>query len=386
MIADTVQLQNEVGVLSGFAWKSSKFKKDPCGLPIVRIQNVGSDGRGDVVYWEDEYNHRFVVREGDLLLTLSGSFRLAAWEGADALLNQRILKLTPSANLDRRFFLQYMQTQLARIERMGRHALVNNVSVTDIKNLQIPLPPLAEQKRIAGILDAADGLRAKRRESIEQLDTLLQSTFLDMFGDPVTNPMGWETSTLASHTSKVGSGATPRGGKESYKDEGVALIRSMNVRDGKFKWASLARIDDGQAAGLSNVEVEEGDVLLNITGASVARVCRAPQEVIPARVNQHVCIIRTKASVEPRFLERLLLASTTKQKLLGIGASGATRQAITKTQVLSLEVPLPPADLQRHFAATVECIEQRKARLKAHLTELDTLFASLQSRAFKGEL
>jgi len=255
-----------------------------------------------------------------------------------------------------------------------------------LSRLQIPLPPLAEQKRIAAILDAADALRTKRRESLAQLNTLLQSTFLDMFGDPLTNPKGWEVTKLGTHTSKVGSGATPRGGDKSYKSEGIALIRSLNVRDGEFQWKDLARIDDVQASKLSNVIVKEEDVLLNITGASVARVCLAPKDVLPARVNQHVCIIRTTDSLEPRFLEKLLLASSMKRYLLRIGESGATRQAITKSQVLNLELPFPPLVLQRRFTGIVESIEQQKARLREHLAELDTLFASLQQRAFNGEL
>ena len=151
MMTATIPLQRKVEVMSGFAWKSTKFKKHSCGLPIIRIQNVGL-GLNDFVYWDAAYKEQFVIHKGDLLLTLSGSFRLAEWQGGEALLNQRILKLTPSEQLDRRYFLQFMQTQLKKIEQMGRHALVNNVSVTDIKNLQIPFPPLAEQKRIAGIL------------------------------------------------------------------------------------------------------------------------------------------------------------------------------------------------------------------------------------------
>ncbi|MCK5682371.1 restriction endonuclease subunit S [bacterium] len=229
-------------------------------------------------------------------------------------------------------------------------------------------------------------MRAKRRESLTELDTLLQATFLDMFGDPATNPMGWDLVSLGEHTSKVGSGATPKGGNESYKTEGIALIRSLNVRDGKFQWKNLARIDDTQASKLANVVVEANDVLLNITGASVARVCYAPRQIIPARVNQHVCIIRTTASVESKFLEKLLLSNSMKRKLLRIGESGATRQAITKAQVLGLEIPLPPLNLQRRFATIVESIEQQKARLRAHLAELNTLFASLQQRAFNGDL
>ena len=154
------------------------------------------------------------------------------------------------------------------------------VSDRTVREAKIPLPRLPDQKRIAEILDQANKLRTKRRAALGQLDILAQSIFLRMFGDPTTNPKRWPKVTLGSHTSKIGSGATPRGGRAAYKPEGIALIRSMNVRDGHFSKVGLAFLDDHQAARLDGVAVEHNDVLLNITGASVARACRAPHDAL----------------------------------------------------------------------------------------------------------
>jgi len=127
---------------------------------------------------------------------------------------------------------------------------------------------------------------------------------------------GWVRNRLGAITTKIGSGATPRGGEESYKETGTPLIRSMNVHDWGFKEAKLARIDNIQAAQLSNVVVERDDVLLNITGASVARCCVAPEELLPARVNQHVSIIRPrKDEISSAFLQYLLISQTYKNRL-----------------------------------------------------------------------
>jgi type I restriction enzyme, S subunit len=328
-----------------------------------------------------------MVNEGDFLLTNSMSFGHPYILKTSGCIHDGWLVLSPKdGRVDQDFFYYLLgsETLYREFSKRATGAVVKNLNTSIVKKVQIPLPPLTEQKRIVKILDAADALRVKRRETLAQLDTLLQSTFLDMFGDPVTNPKGWEVAGLGNHTTKVGSGATPKGGNESYKDDGIALIRSLNVRDGEFQWKNLARIDDKQAEKLSNVVVNEEDVLLNITGASVARVCRVPKTVLPARVNQHVCIIRTTDDIEPKFLEKLLLTGSMKHKLLGIGESGATRQAITKSQVLALGIPLPPLDLQRRFAAIVESVEQQKAQMRAHLDELNTLFGSLQQRAFNG--
>lgn len=250
---------------------------------------------------------------------------------------------------------------------------------------KISLPSINEQIEIASLLDEIDDLRQKQCKAIEMTQLMIPALFYEMFGDPVMNSMGWKVTKIGDHSSKVGSGATPKGGDSAYKAEGIALIRSLNVRDGEFRWKDLARIDDAQAAKLSNVIVEENDILLNITGASVARVCCAPMEVLPARVNQHVCIIRTTSTVQPRFLESLLLASSMKNKLLRIGESGATRQAITKAQVLALEIPLPPIELQKIFTQKAqECLSLLENQ-KQSLQKLDDLFNSTLHQVFSME-
>ncbi|MDD2600135.1 MAG: restriction endonuclease subunit S [Kiritimatiellae bacterium] len=341
-----------------------------------KITRLGADKSGSKL-----------ISKGTLLLSFKLSLGKRAFAGCDLFTNEAIaaLQVLDHKVVDR----NYLYWALGSIDYdllVDRAAKGKTLNKAKLKVLQIPLPPLDEQKRIAAILDAADALRSQRRESLAELDRLVQSTFIDMFGDPVANPKGWEVAELRKHTSKVGSGATPRGGNESYKADGVALIRSLNVRNGKFQWRNLARIDDDQARKLSNVAVDENDVLLNITGASVARVCRAPKDIGPARVNQHVCIIRPTSAIDPRFLEKLLLTDSMKSKLLGIGESGATRQAITKAQVLALEIIFPPLALQQRFAEIVQSIEKQKALQRAHLAELDTLFGALQQRAFNGEL
>lgn len=260
------------------------------------------------------------------------------------------------------------------------------ISRGNLGKIEITLPPLLEQRRIAAILDLADALRAKRREALAQLDSLTQSIFIEMFGDPVSNPKAWPTAALGAHVSKLGSGSTPTGGDAAYKESGISLVRSLNVHDGDFTYKNLAFIDESQAAKLSNVVVAQGDVLLNITGASVARVCSVPSDVLPARVNQHVMIVRPKPTLNRLWLERLLLNSQMKTRLLQIGGAGATREAITKAQAEELVIPIPPISVQDEFAKRLSTVQKMKKSHKLSLAELDTLFASLQHRAFAGDL
>lgn len=198
--------------------------------------------------------------------------------------------------------------------------------------------------------------------------------------------MTWPIAPLRELTTKIGSGATPRGGRDSYKSDGIPLIRSMNVHDGIFLTKGMAYLDLEQAKSLDNVELETGDVLLNITGASVARVCRLPEQFKGGRVNQHVAIIRTKHTLlHPHFLEHFLICPETKAKLLSIATSGATREAITKSAIEDLCVPVPPLNEQRRIAAILDQADELRRLRQRAIDRLSQLGQSIFVELF-GDL
>ncbi|KKK83268.1 hypothetical protein LCGC14_2795080, partial [marine sediment metagenome] len=265
-------------------------------------------------------------------------------------------------------------------------ANIPKINRTQLLKAPIPLPPLDEQRRIAGILDAADALRRRRREALALLDTLPGAIFAEMFGDPVEKSQDRKFVPLGAITSKIGSGATPRGGAKVYRDEGTKFIRSMNVRDGTFSEEGMVRIDEKAARQLLNVEVCEDDVFLNITGASVARCCRSDASLSGARVNQHVAIIRPKNSVFTDFIMGALCHPHMNANLLRIAEAGATRQAITKLQIERLEVPAPTENEAEAYSSRLRAAKGMRDQVFEHQSQLETLFASFQSRAFAGVL
>ncbi|PCI51628.1 MAG: restriction endonuclease subunit S [Gammaproteobacteria bacterium] len=190
-------------------------------------------------------------------------------------------------------------------------------------------------------------------------------------------PDGWEWCKLKSITTKIGSGATPKGGEKAYKQIGISLIRSLNVHDCTFKKKRLAFIDDEQAGALKNVIIESGDVLLNITGASIARSCIVPDEYLPARVNQHVMIIRPTPKIDNKFLNYLIVNPKFKAQLLWQGAGGATRQALTKTMVEELDIPLPSIKEQKRIVEKLDELLTRIDTAIEHLQESITLTDAL---------
>ena len=291
--------------------------------------------------------------------------------------------------VDSRFGNQWINAPEIRF-RIRR--LVNGIHLypKDVARLRIPLPPLAEQKRIAGTLDAADALRAKRREALAQLDTLLHSTFLDMFGDPVTNPMGWELEGLDNWLDNIDGGWSPKCLNRR------ALIREWGVlKLGAVTWCEFD--DSDQKAlppGLAprpELEVAPGDLLFvrknthDLVGA-VAYVHRVRPKLM---LSDLIFRLRLKSGVgiEPTFLWQLLIQPRQRRVIQRFAdGSAGSMPNISKTKLKTLKLIRPPLNLQLRFAAIVQSVEEQKTSQRAHLAELDTLFASLQSRAFRGDL
>lgn len=193
-------------------------------------------------------------------------------------------------------------------------------------------------------------------------------------------PEGWRVDKLKNLCVKIGSGSTPTGGKESYFTSGISLIRSTNVFDYNFSFEDLAFISDEQADKLKNVEVNENDILLNITGVSVARCCMVPKNILPARVNQLVMIIRPDSNFSISYYLLLNLCSTdSKNALLGISQSGSTREAITKSEIEDFEIIVPDDLILKKFENEMSKIfshKDLKSLENQKLTELKELLLS----------
>lgn len=202
-------------------------------------------------------------------------------------------------------------------------------------------------------------------------------------------PQSWKSTPLRDLTSKIGSGATPRGGERAYKRSGTPFIRSMNVHSDGFRADGLAYLDQDQASALSGVTVRQGDVLLNITGASIGRVTQAPQEMDGARVNQHVCIIRPVKGIEAGFVARYL-ASPPMQSFIAGENYGVTRQALTKEMIEDISVPVPSLREQRRIVDKLDKLLARSKHAREELSRVPRLVErykqAVLAAAFRGDL
>jgi type I restriction enzyme S subunit len=344
-------------------------KKVKSGSLMICTASGSKSHLGKVAFIDDDYGHAF------------GGF---------------MGMISPRDELVPRYLFHLMTSGAYKgfIGELSDGANINNLKFDDLRKFPVPYPDCHEQQRIVAILDEAfDGIaaaRANAEQNLRNARALFESHLQSVF---IQRGEGWASNRLKTITTKIGSGATPRGGEESYKADGVSLIRSLNVHDMGFKYAKLAFLDDAQADDLSNVEIQPQDVLLNITGASVARCCVVPNDVLPARVNQHVSIIRPLADVlAPQFLQYLLISRPYKDKLLKTGGDGgSTRQAITKAQIQDFTVEYPASiDEQMALVAKLDAMLSETRRLESlyqrKLAALDELKKSLLHQAFSGQL
>ena len=302
-----------------------------------------------------------IAQAEDILISVRAPIGALNYAKEECCIGRGLAAITPDRNKVSQDFIYWaLKGKKAELNDKGNGSTFKAISRKILEETMIPDINFEQQHKCAENLEKIYGIIQNRRKELLALDDLIKARFVELFGNPVLNEKGWESNLLAQLTLKIGSGATPKGGREAYQEEGIALIRSMNVYNGKFEYKDLAHISDEQAAKLDNVIIKESDVLLNITGASVARSCVVPNQILPARVNQHVCIIRCKECIEPIFLNRLLIDDNYQKLLWEIAGSGATREAITKQQVERLKIILPPIELQNQFADFVRQVDKSK--------------------------
>ena len=329
---------------------------------------------------------RTQIAVGDVLLTIVGTVGRTAVVDEDMpafALQRSVAVLHPKNDVCLPRFLMYaLRGKRTYIENRAKGVAQKGIYLKEVSDIDIYIPDISNQEIIINKLDKVNTIIKLRQEELLALDNLIKARFVEMFGNPVTNEKGWKQRQLGEITTKIGSGATPKGGKEAYQEEGITLIRSMNVHNGLFEYKELAHISEEQAEKLDNVTIEENDVLLNITGASVARSCVVPSKILPARVNQHVCIIRCNQCIVPEFLNKLLIDDNYQRLLWSIAEAGATREAITKQQVESLQIIMPPIELQEQFADFVHQVDKSKVAVQKALDETQMLFDSLMQKYF----
>ncbi|WP_328341147.1 restriction endonuclease subunit S [Micromonospora sp. NBC_00421] len=286
--------------------------------------------------------------------------------------------------LDARYLLHFLrrpQVRVAGERRMTGSAGQRRVPEAFLAGLSVPTPSLLEQKRIADVLDRADELRAKRRESLAHLDVLTQSIFLEMFGGTHSILTDWPTATLGELLDFLTSGS--RGWAVHYADHGDLFLRIQNVRGGELLLEDVAYVQAPETAEARRARVEPGDVLLSIT-ADLGRTAVVPDGLSTAYINQHLSILRC-SKLEPVYLSAYLSSPIGQDQILRRNRQGV-KAGLNFDDVKGVAIPCPPRAIQLKYAERTEAVRRLRTQYRTSSAELDALFASLQDRAFRGLL
>jgi type I restriction enzyme S subunit len=364
------------------------------GIPVLSAQNV-TEGRLSYdtgrFTTEAEYRafaKRLQLRRGDVLLTIVGTIgRAAVVDEVRPLVFQRsVAVLRPRQDvLDSRYF--FHATQCGSFQRQlqagTNQSSQAGIYLGKLKKVAIPLPPLAEQKRIAAILDVAESLREKRRQAIAKLDTLEQAIFVDMFGDPIENSLGYPVKNLI----EVVDGRRPitygilKPGPDV--EGGVRYVRVVDMQDGRIDLSSIRQTTSEISQTYRRSLLKEGDLLLSIRG-HVGRLASVPAELEGANITQDTARLAI-VGAHPVFV-RELLRTPAAQRWMSKHVKGVAVKGINLGDVKKMPVLLPPESLQRKFVQLVERYAAIADRQRRAAAKASNLCASLQSRAFVGGL
>ncbi|WP_444626656.1 N-6 DNA methylase [Flavobacterium columnare] len=346
------------------------------GIPSLGGEHISLDGTislNNMKFVPEEYfnqaNQGF-LKDLDVLICKDGAltgktslFVKNSFPYKKGMINEHVFLLRTNKHANQKYLFNILYS------KSGQELLKINVTGTaqgglnreNLLNIQIPLPPIDIQQKIVSEIEVLEAKEKKAKDEVEKQKENIKNVISKVSGD---------LTSLSNITSKIGSGATPLGGEGSYKQNGISLIRSQNVYDNEFYKKGLAFIDEIQAEKLKGVTVEKNDILFNITGASICRCCIVPEKYLPARVNQHVSIIRVTEKALPKYVQTILVSEIYKNQLLEIGDGATSREAITKQQLEDFKIPLPIISEQQKIVSEIEEIEEKIKVLETEITEI----------------
>lgn len=301
----------------------------------------------------------------------------------ECLIDNNVMGLIPNKGLvEPRYLFHFLRS--VDIYRLAEKTTVPSIRKSTLEKVPIPLPPLEEQKLIGEILDRAEELRSKRREAIAQLDTLTQAIFIEMFGDPVTNPKGWKIKICKSICSRITVGIVVQPASY-YQEYGVPALRSQNIKQNSISTDNLVFFSQSDnETKLAKTRVKAGDVVLVRTGQP-GTAAVIPEELDGVNAIDLLITTPCKDVVDSVYLCSFFNSAWGK-KLVSSSQVGQIQKHLNVGILNNAQIICPPLPLQQEFARRVEAVEKLKAAHRASLSELDALFASLQHRAFRGEL
>ncbi len=380
------QLAEVCEIKGGFAFKSSEFKKS--GIPLIRISNIQNEkiifNESTVYLSKEKLNSQkdFIIEKGDVLIALSGATtgKYGVYlHDFPSLLNQRVavIKSGQSNFLSTNYLYHYLNNISNQILKSAYGVAIPNISPNDIGQIQIPLPPLHIQKKIAEVLDKADAIRQRNRQILEKYDQLAESLFLEMFGDPLANPKGWEKKPLKDCINKVSNI------KKGFSNEKISYVDISSIDNKKNVILQTTEYELDKRPSRAQQLLNKGDILFSTVRPNLKNI--AINEIEGNIGSTGFFVIRVKDFLKKEYIFELLKLKTVTDFFTGITA-GANYPALKSSDISNFLIPIPNMDLQIKFSESMEKIDGAKKNLKSQIRNSEDLFGSLLQKAFKGEL
>jgi len=361
-------------------------------LPYLRNPNVHwfnvdtTDLR--MMPFEEHEDDRYALRAGDVVICEGGEAgRAAIWDGriSNLKFQKAIHRVRPASELDARFLVHRLMADYlsGRLADYYTGATIKHLTGQDLARYRFPLPPVAEQRRIAAILDKAHVLRAKRSVALAQLDTLTQSIFLEMFGDPILNPNGFSVRSLiqlVEPSRPISYGILMPG---PHIESGVKYVRVVDMKGGAIDLSAIRRTSDEISRAYRRSLLKQGDLLMSIRG-HVGRFAIVPKDLEGANITQDTARLAISGA-SPVFV-RECLRSPGVQRWMAKHTKGVAVRGINLSDVKLMPIIVPTNDQQRYFTNAATAVDLLREVEMAALQKANVLFASLQHRAFRGEL
>ena len=359
----------------GYAFDSKCFTEEPSYPQLVRIRDVK---RGySETYYSGDYPEEYILSEGDLLVGMDGEFNIARWKCSGALLNQRVCKLVAKIGTNEEYLRFAMSKLLKEIEQRTAFVTVKHLSAKELNKLELDVPELTKQDKIADILSRLERVIEARKEELEELDGLIKARFVEMFGDLRTNTKGWNIKTFdeLSYLITDGEHATPK-----RTTEGIFLLSARNILNHSLQLADVDYIDQEEYDRISRrIVPQEGDVLISCSG-TIGRCCSVPAD-IKFQMVRSAALIRFKEEVKPIFAE-YMITSDYLQEQINSSKTASSQANLFQGKIKTLKGFVPPIELQNQFADFVNQVNKSKVAVQKTLEKTQTLFDSLMQKYF----
>jgi restriction endonuclease S subunit len=355
---------------------------EPDGVNWISIRDASSSSkyitRTEKKILQSGVSKSRQVKPGDFLLTNSMSFGRPYILKTSGCIHDGWLVLSGDDSVvDQDYFYHLLGSDFIyrKFQSLAAGAVVKNLNTELVKTVELPLPPVTEQRRIAAILDKADALRAKRRDAIATLDQLLDSVFIDLFGDPLTNPKGWPVKRLDSTCALVNGRAFK---PEEWEEAGMPIIRIQNLNDTKKSFNYTAKEIP------EKFRVRRGDTLFSWSGTPGTSFGCFRWGGPEGWLNQHIFNVRLNGTLHSEFF--IVQVNLKIGELIAKAHGGVGLQHVTKGMVDETMLMIPPLDLQDAFTRSTLAIDEQRSRHASSLASMDMLFGAIQRQAFSGSI